>query len=1263
MTFARDAQAAPAGDAAKVTNATSPASAARSHAVQFYADEQFLTERVAAFLAEALLAGEVAVVLATQPHMDAYRRRLETEGVNVLEAVDSGRLTFVEARALLSRFMRDGQPEPGLFEQVLGALLDQASQSAPGAKLHAYGEMVDLLWQDGARDAAIHLEELWNALQSRRPLSLLCAYALGNFYKEPAQLQRVCATHTHVMPATDALSDEQTNPYATVPPPQYAERLALELAKRAEVEQALRESLRELRAQKEAAHRNEEQLRDFVENATIGLHRVGPDGTILWANRAELDMLGYTEEEYIGRPIAAFHADRPIIEDILCKLKQGEVLHDYEARLRAKDGSIKHVLISSSVYAPDGEFVHTRCFTRDITARRQAEEALRSKQAQLQAMTDALPAAVFHVDAEFRYLFVNATFERWFRRSKAEILGKRAPELLHEDEFGHVREQLERALAGEPVSYETQITYPDGSTRHVCASYVPQRAAEGGATSVIALVTDITESKRLEAFRAASLRRAERLARITAAVAEAVTSEEVLVALVDRVYEAVEATSVALWLTDDGGTVARLARALGYSVSVRGELEALSLDTAPGMPALDALRTREPIWIDSRSALLEQYPHLSAMVSAGDAYAVACLPLVSRGRALGVIGLTIAGRELDEDERSFLLLSARYATQALERLRLLEAERRSRAAADEATARMSVLSGASQIFVETDLSLDLRLDAIVAALGGTLGSSVSIALAHPDGSFRTSAVYHPVPEAQEALRELALTSPTRAGEGMIGAVASTGESLFAPSLGEDLLKRVVPAYREFLSRYPAFALMCVPLRARGETVGLVTTTRVHPNETYTSADLELLEELADRAAVTIENSRLYQDARDARSRAEQLSRFAQAVVAAEEVESVFDAALSAIEAGLGAKRSAILTLDANGVMRFARWRNLSDAYRRAVEGHSPWPRDAEAPEPVLVADAAQDPSFASYRQLFQSEQIGALAFIPLVTRRRLIGKFMVYYERPHHFTRSEIETAAAIASHLASVTVRFAAVAKVEESLRANELFTGVLAHDLLNPLSAIMNGAQMLLMRREGEAAATDREAKPLARILSSAQRMNRMIEQLLDFTRARVGGGLEIRTRSSDLGEVAAQAVGEIELANPDCKLELTSRGDLSGTWDPDRLLQVASNLLANAAHHGRPGEVVSLTLDGTEPEHVRMFVHNQGAVSAALLPHLFDPFRTSRQGRAQSRGLGLGLFIVRELVQAHGGTVDVASSDADGTTFSILLPRVAMRRQIAN
>jgi PAS domain S-box-containing protein len=114
-------------------------------------------------------------------------------------------------------------------------------------------------------------------------------------------------------------------------------------------------------------------LEDFIENGSEGLHWVGRDGAILWANKAELDLLGYTADEYVGHHIAEFHVDPPVIEDILCRLAGKETLHGYEARLRAKDGSIKHVLINSSVYWEGDSFVHTRCFTRDITDRRAVE--------------------------------------------------------------------------------------------------------------------------------------------------------------------------------------------------------------------------------------------------------------------------------------------------------------------------------------------------------------------------------------------------------------------------------------------------------------------------------------------------------------------------------------------------------------------------------------------------------------------------------------------------------------------------------------------------------------------------------------------------------------------------------------------------------------------------------------------------------------------------------------------------------------------------
>ena len=129
---------------------------------------------------------------------------------------------------------------------------------------------------------------------------------------------------------------------------------------------------------KEVLLRSVANLRDFVENAPEGLRRVGPDGLILWANRAELDMLGYTRAEYVGHHIAEFHVDAEVIEDLLARLSRGETLREREVRMVCKDGSIRHVLVNSNALFEGGKFIHTRCFTRDVTYRKRDEEEMAS---------------------------------------------------------------------------------------------------------------------------------------------------------------------------------------------------------------------------------------------------------------------------------------------------------------------------------------------------------------------------------------------------------------------------------------------------------------------------------------------------------------------------------------------------------------------------------------------------------------------------------------------------------------------------------------------------------------------------------------------------------------------------------------------------------------------------------------------------------------------------------------------------------------------
>jgi PAS domain S-box-containing protein len=174
----------------------------------------------------------------------------------------------------------------------------------------------------------------------------------------------------------------------------------------------------------------EELLSDFFENAAVGLHWVDRHGIIIRANRAELALLGYTKDEYIGRPIADFHADAATIEEILTKLGRGETIHSYEARLRCKDGSIRHVLISSNVLWRDGEFVHTRCFTRDITEQKRARDALQLSENLKSAILNAALDAVITMDARGFITDFNPAAEKIFGYPKEMAIGHTVADLI-----------------------------------------------------------------------------------------------------------------------------------------------------------------------------------------------------------------------------------------------------------------------------------------------------------------------------------------------------------------------------------------------------------------------------------------------------------------------------------------------------------------------------------------------------------------------------------------------------------------------------------------------------------------------------------------------------------------------------------------------------------------------------------------------------------------------------------------------------------------
>jgi signal transduction histidine kinase len=235
-----------------------------------------------------------------------------------------------------------------------------------------------------------------------------------------------------------------------------------------------------------------------------------------------------------------------------------------------------------------------------------------------------------------------------------------------------------------------------------------------------------------------------------------------------------------------------------------------------------------------------------------------------------------------------------------------------------------------------------------------------------------------------------------------------------------------------------------------------------------------------------------------------------------------------------------------------------------------------------------------------------------------------------------------------------AAHKREEGSARAAQLreqFIAILSHDLRGPLTSIAMNAGLLIDKAElGE-----RHLKTVMRIARSAERMNRMIRDLLDFTRARLGGGFELVRAPAGLADVCRQVVEEMEAVHHDRKVELSIRGRGWGTWDADRMAQVLSNLISNAFQYSPPDTPVRISL-GEEGPNVVVEVNNDGElIPGDVLPVIFDPyFRVrARGGTGSSQGLGLGLYIASQIVIAHGGRIDVRSMPNEGTTFRVLLP----------
>ncbi len=401
------------------------------------------------------------------------------------------------------------------------------------------------------------------------------------------------------------------------------------------------------------------------------------------------------------------------------------------------------------------------------------------------------------------------------------------------------------------------------------------------------------------------------------------------------------------------------------------------------------------------------------------------------------------------------------------------------------------------------------------------------------------------------------------------------------------------------------------------------------------------------------------------------------VARARTAKEVCDAGVQGILSVTRADRASVLVFDEGGVLRFISWRGLSDAYRAATEGHSPWTPATRDPQPALFEDVAEAGELGALRDVILREGIRSLGFFPLVHQGRLLGKFMLYYDAPHAFAPDELSLASTAARHVILGLTRVVSEEKIErflyreqsarreaeaaraEAVRANrdkDEFLAMLAHELRNPVGVIVNAASLIEAGPDSGSSAS----RAGAMIRRQAHHLARLLDDLLDVARI-TNGRIQIERDLVNLRSTVDLALEaqRHQLEGKRQQLGVDARtSEVTVLGDPVRLQQVLGNLINNASKYSRPEGSIRITLD-VEGAEALVRVNDDGVgIPEDKLESIFELFAQANPGLARTEGgLGIGLTLVKRIVELHGGTVYAYSAGPGrGAEFEVRLPLVA-------
>jgi len=766
--------------------------------------------------------------------------------------------------------------------------------------------------------------------------------------------------------------------------------------------------------------------------------------------------------------------------------------------------------------------------------------------------------------------------------------------------------------------------------------------------------------------------RAASLQRITAALTGLVRPGEIAAATVSSCAALLGAYAGGISLLTPDGAHLEIVGSVGYSPATLAAFQRFPL-AAPS-PIGDAVRDGRPVLIETPDAIAERYPAMRGSPS----LAVAALPLSLGERVVGGLGLSFdQPRSFDAEDRAFLTTVAQQCAQALERARLYELAVEARHAAERAAARsarlQAVTAALGEAMTVAQVAQVIAAEA-VQALGAATGALV---LLHEHGTeLDLAGVVGFPPEAMVRWRSL---SPDTA----------------IPAL--DAIRRQMsiwlPTHEAMLAAYPHLradwdpahvqAIAAIPVLAHSRAIGVLALAFASPLAD-SPEDRALALALAQQCAQAIERAKLYEAEHRARAIAEETQR--QSAFLAEASRLLADsldyderlARLTRLVVPFLADYSLLYAVAPDGAYvqvavahvdpaKEPFLRELGETYR--VDMANPTSviaRVLRSGEPILVAEA----NFSQARAITAEPRLlelyvllspASYMVIPLSVAGVIVGTlFLATADSGRRYGAGHLALAIEVARRAAIALDNARLFREAQAAIQVRDSFFSVAAHELKTPLTALLGQAQLLRRRAARDDELGGRYLRSAELIAAQAGRLNAMINELLDVARIE-RGQFALDLAPLDLRILVCQVVEEIAplseqhtitCATPDTPLLV--RGDAA------RLEQVVQNLLQNALKYSPAGGAVAVSLQG-DGDAVRLLVRDEGiGIPAAALSQLFQRFFRARNAEAQRiDGMGVGLYVVREIVTLHGGAVAVESVEGAGSTFVVTLPALAPAR----